>query len=55
MFCRPTVLYFFSCIPEIIWVTEGCMLVSLVLKDGILHSYNHENLKDLSLTTFVVF
>jgi len=55
MFCRPTVLYFFSCVTAIIRVTKGCMLVSLTLEDGILHCYHHENLKDLTLTTFVVF
>jgi len=54
MFCRPTILYFLSCITGIIRLTEGYMLVILALEDGILHSYHHENLNDLTLTTFVV-
>jgi len=54
MFCRPTVLYFLSCITGIIHLTKGYMLVSLALEDGILHIYHHENQNDLTLTTFVV-
>ena len=53
MFCRPTILYLFSFITENIRVSKGRMLVSPTLEGGILHSYHHENLKDL--TTFVVF